>query len=136
MKLITPLIYAFFLFPITAIAVGIETFLRNAGILGEYTGVIDTPTFFVFFFSILFIGTLFFWIANIILQRIEKLENFSISNHFRQSIFFYLLGLFALLTWIINGLGNSEEDGYLLMWIEISAVGVVTNYLFARKIGS
>ena len=133
MKLITPIIYVAFLILMTGIAVGIEAIARTVGILGEYKGIIDLPIFIVFFCSIIVFGIPLFWLANLLNQRLEKLNNPSTLDHFRQSLFFYLIVIYSLISWIAQGAGNNEEDGYLLMWIGISIVAIVMNYLFLFK---
>ena len=133
MKLITPIIYVAFLIPMTGIAVGIEAVARTIGILGEYKGLIDLPIFIVFFYSIIAVGIPLFWLTNLLIQKLEKLINPSTLDHLRQSLFFYLVVIYSLVSWIVKGAGNNEEDGYLLMWIGISIVGIVMNYLFLFK---
>ena len=59
----------------TAIAVGIEVFARAIGILGEYRGVIDLPLFIVFLSSIILFSVPLFWLANLLLRKLEKLKN-------------------------------------------------------------
>ena len=130
MKLITPIIYVAFLIPMTGIAVGIEAVARTIGILGEYKGLIDLPIFIVFFYSIIAVGIPLFWLTNLLIQKLEKLINPSTLDHLRQSLFFYLIVIYSLVSWIARGAGNNEEDGYLLMWIGISIVAIVMNYLF------
>ncbi len=130
MKLITPLIHVAFLIPLTGIAVGVEAFLRSAAVLGEYKGVIDLPLFIMFLSSIIIFGIPLFWLANLLMQRFEKPHGPTVYDHFRQSLFFYLIVIYSSATWIARGFGNTEEDGYLLLWIGISLVGIVVNYKF------
>ena len=67
MKLITPIIYVAFLFPMTGIAVGIEAIARTVSILGEYRGTINFQIFIVFVCSIFVIGIPLFWLANLLI---------------------------------------------------------------------
>lgn len=129
-KLITPILYAAFLIPLTGIAVGIEAILRTVGILGEYKGVIDLSLTITFISSIVIIGVPLFWIANMLIQRLEHLQSPKLLDHFRQSLFYYLIAIFSVATWITRGFKNNEDDGYLLLWMGISLVGILINYLF------
>ncbi len=114
----------------TGIAVGIEALAQTVGILGEYKGVIDLPLFIVFLSSIILFGVPLFWLSNLLIRRLEKLNNPIVLDHIRQSIFFYLILIYSSAKWISRGFSNSEEDGYLLMWMGISFVGIVINYIF------
>lgn len=129
-KIFTPLIHIIFLFPLTAISVGVEMLARDMDILGEYAGVIDMPTFLTFATSVIIIGLPLFWLANTIMQRIEKLQNPALYDFIRQSVFFFMIIIYAILTWISRGFYGNEEDGYLLLWLGISLVAIVVNYIF------
>jgi len=129
-KLITPIIYVIFLLPLTGISVGVEMLARETGILGEYTGLIDTPTVLTFSSSVIIFGLPLFWLANAIMQSIEKLHNPSIYDFIRQSIFFFMIIIYAILTWIFCGFSGNEEDGYLLLWLGISLIASLINYIF------
>ncbi len=129
-KIFTPFIYIIFLLPLTGISVGVEMLARETGILGEYTGVIDMPTVLTFSSSVIIFGLPLFWLANAIMQSIEKLHNPSIYDFIRQSIFFFMIIIYAILTWILGGFSGNEEDGYLLLWSGISLLAIVVNYIF------
>ena len=129
-KLITPAIYISMLFPLTAISVGIEMWARSVGILGEYHEVIDLPIFIVFSLSIIIFGVPIFWVTNLLMQRIEKRQSTALSDHIRQSSLFYLLLIFCLVSWVAGGFGTTEADGYLLLWLGISLIGIAVNYIF------
>jgi len=133
-KLITPIIHAVFLIPLTGITVGIETLAREMGILGEYEGVIDTSLFVTFFSGIIIFGIPLFWLANVIMQSIEKLQSPSIYDYLRQSIFLFIIIIYSTSTWISHGFSRNEEDGYLLLWLGISLVAIVINYIFLFRI--
>ena len=132
-KLITPIIYTVFLLPVTGIAVGMEALMRALGIIGEYQGVIDLPLFLLFLNSIIIFGFPLFWLANLLIQKLEKLHSPIVVDHFRQSLLYYLMVIYSLATWMARGFNNREEDGYLLLWIGISLIGIVVNYLFLFK---
>ena len=129
-KLITPIIHIALLIPLTGIAVGVETLVRADGILGEYKGVIDLPLIIMFLSSIIIFGIPLFWIANLLMQGLENLPGPSTYDHLRQSLFFYLIVIYGLTTWIAQGFSGNEEDGYLLLWISISLIGIMINYIF------
>jgi len=129
-KLITPIIYVIFLLPLTGISVGVEMLARETGILGEYTGVIDTPIVLTFSSSVIIFGIPLFWLANAIMQSIEKLHNPGVYDFIRQSIFFFMIIIYTILTWIFRGFSGNEEDGYLLLWLGISLIASLINYIF------
>lgn len=132
-KLVTPIIYFLSLFPLTAITIWIEMIMRSQGWLGEYQGVIDLPTFIMFMISLIIVGAPFFLLVNLLIRRIESLDEYGISDHFRQSLIFYIAGIISLITWMINGFGNSEGDGYLLLWTGISLLGILVNFIFIKN---
>lgn len=129
-KIFTPFIYIIFLLPLTGISVGVEMLARETGILGEYTGVIDMPTVLTFSSSVIIFGLPLFWLANALMQSIEKLHNPGLYDFIRQSIFFFMIITYAILTWILGGFSGNEEDGYLLLWSGISLLAIVLNYIF------
>lgn len=129
-KLFTPIIHVVFLLPLTGITVGVEMLARETGILGEYKGVIDTPLFITFFMGIIIFGIPLFWLANALIQSIEKSHSRSIYDYLRQSIFFFIIIIFSTTTWISRGFSGNEEDGYLLLWLGISLIAIVINYIF------
>lgn len=133
MRLITPIFYIAFLFLLTGIAIGIEALVRSAGILGEYKDVIDLPLFIVFLISIIIFGIPLLWLANSLILRLEKIKNPTILDHFRQSLFYYLMLIYTLISWIAGGLRNTEEDGYLLLWMGISVIGIAVNYQYLLR---
>lgn len=119
----------------TGIAVGIEALVRAVGIIGEYRGAVDLPLFIVFLSAFIVCGVPLFWLVNLLIRKLEKLHNPVLSDHFRQSLFFYIIVLSSFVSWIAQGFGNTEEDGYLFMWIGISIVAIAVNYqfLFRRR---
>ena len=129
-KLITPVLYFLVLFILTALSVWLEAVMRSIGILGEYYGVIDLPTFIFFLISIVLFGIPLFWLANLLIRKIENQSGSIINIHIRQSLLYYLLFLYCAGAWIAGGLGNTEEDGYLLIWMGISIIGILVNYKF------
>ena len=131
-KLAIPIIYFISLFPLTGITIGIEAIMRSEGWLGPYEGFIDLSTFVTFIVSLIVIGVPVFWVVNMLIRRIENSQELRISDHLRQSSIFYLAGTISLIFWVINGFGNSEEDGYLLLWMGISSLGILVNYIYLQ----
>jgi len=129
-KIITPIIYSTFLFAITGISVGVEILSRATGIIGEYIGVIDLPSTILFTGSILIFGIPLFWLANHLLQLLEKIPNPTIYDHIRQSLLYYLMIIYTSTIWIAYGFSGNEEDGYFLLWLGISLVAIVINWIF------
>ena len=103
---------------------------EEMGILGEYEGVIDTPIFITFLSGIIIFGIPLFWLANALMQSIEKLQNPRIYDHLRQSVFHFLIIIYSSSIWISRGFSGNEEDGYLLLWLGISLIAIVINYIF------
>ena len=132
-KLITPVIHAFFLPPMTGLTVGIELIARNIGLLGEFEGVIDTPTAILFFFAIIICGIPVFWLANVLMQYVEKGQKPGKNDFIRQSVLYFLIMFYCLSVWASDGFQLYEEDGYLLLWSGISMLAIVINYFFVRK---
>jgi cytochrome bd-type quinol oxidase subunit 2 len=129
-KIITPIFHVMFMIPMTGIMVGVEMIARETGILGEYKGIIDLPTTITFLLGIPIFGIPVFWLANILMQKIEKLQSPKIYDFMRQSIFYFVVFIGCASTWIAHGCGGTEEDGYLLLWSGISLIAVVINYIF------
>ena len=134
MKLIAPLFYTVLLLVLTGLSIGAEAIVRELGVLGPYQGYIDMQTFLFFDIVIIAFGVPIFWIANFLINRLEGTVEVTKGVHFRQSSGFYLMGVICLYNWINNGFGNTEEDGYLLIWLGISIIGIVMNYLFLRRL--
>lgn len=129
-KLITPILYALLLLPLTAISVASEMVSRRIGILPEWRGIVDRPLLFFGGVLILLVGIPFFRLTNRLLQRFEKLTTPSIYDHIRQSLFYYLIVILCLSIWVWQGYHSSEEDGYFLVWTGYSLIAIITNYLF------
>ena len=134
MKWISPLLYTVLLLLITGLSIGGEAVVREMGILGPYQGYIDVQTFLFFDIAIIVFGVPIFWAANFLINRLEGNMGATKGVHFRQSAGYYLIGLVCLFTWVSNGFGNAEEDGYLLIWLGISIVAIVVNFLFLRRL--
>ena len=130
MKLVTPILHLFFLIPMTGITVGIEMFVRKIGILGEYQGVIDLPIIITFFCGIIVFGIPIFWLVNILMQRIEKLRSPKVTDYIRQSVLLFMAIFYIIITWFVRGFSGGEEDGYLLLWLGISIIAVMINFIF------
>ena len=105
-------------------------YARKIGILGEYQGVMDMPTIVTFLCAIVVSGIPIFWVANLIVQAIEKLSYPKTSDHIRQSFFLYIIIIYVIITWIVHGFTGGEEDGYLMLWSGISFIAIMMNYIF------
>lgn len=132
-KVITPLFYSVFLFLLTGLSVGVEMLVRSTGLIGEYQNVVDTPLVATYLASLLALGIPLFWLANHLMQLIEKPKSRRAIDHLRQSIFYYAVVIATLATWATRGYNGGESDGYLLLWLGISFLAVITNYLSLRS---
>lgn len=133
-KIITPIIHLVFLFPLTFIAMGsIEFIARTFGLLPDYILVFRIPYIFLIISIILLSSTLLFWLANRLMQLLEKLKKPTIYDYIRQSIFYYFIICYILLNWISSGFTGNEDDVYFLTGLSISIVSIVINVLFKRK---
>ena len=117
----------------TAIAVGIEAILQAKGILSVFDGTVDRPRMLVFLLAVIVFGCPIFWLANYAIKKIEKGPVKVIYDHFRQCIFYYVLGACCLALWIVGGFGTNEDDGYLMIWIGISLIAIIVNYFFLSR---
>jgi len=130
-KSLAALIYALMIFPITALTIITEMLAREAGILGAYQNVIDLHTFLIFAFSAILFGIpIFYWIN----QLLNKFEWASRNESaFPRITFLAVLSFICMITWGINGFHNSEADGYLMIWMGISLIGIVINRYFQHQ---
>lgn len=129
-KLVTPILQALLLLPLTGISVAFEMVGRRFGVLPEWRGIIDTPLLFFGGVLILVVGIPFFRLTNRLLQRFEKLTAPSIYDHIRQSLFFYLIVILCVSIWVWQGYHSSEEDGYFLVWSGYSVIAILSNYYY------
>ena len=133
-KIITPIIHLAFLFPLTIIAMGsIEFIARTFDLLPDYILVFRMPYIFLIIGIILISSTLLFWLANGLMQLLEKLKTPTIYDYIRQSIFYYFIIFYILLNWISSGFAGNEDDVYFLTGLCISIVSIVINIIFKRK---
>jgi len=130
-KLITPLVHLPFLIPILAIAMGsIELMARRFDFLPDYIRAFEVPYVFLTLGIIVIFSSLLFWLANRLMQFLDKLANPGIYDHFRQSIFFYLITACILASWIFNGFTGGEDDVYFVTMVTISVVAITLNCIF------
>jgi len=134
-KIITPIIHAAFLIPLLIIAMGsIELMARSFGLLPDYIHVFEVPYVFLTIGIIVISGIPLFWLANRIMQGLEKLHSPTTYDHFRQSFFFYFIIVFSLSHWIFSGFNGSVDDLYFLTLSTFSLVSIMINYiLFQRR---
>ena len=124
-RIITPFIHLTFLIPLTGITVaGLMLIERTYGFQLDLTGLIEGSLIIIIF------GIPLFMLANRLMQGPEKLLSPSILDHLRQSLFFYLIIIYSLSTWIFEGFSDSESNGYLLLWSGGSLVAIVVNCIF------
>lgn len=130
-KITTPIIHAAFLIPLLTIAMGsIELMTRTFGLLPDYIRVFEVPYIFLTIGIIVIAGIPLFWLANRLMQRLEKLHGPTIYDHFRQSIFFYLIIVYSVSAWIFSGFSGSVDDLYFLTLSSFSLISLVVNYIF------
>jgi LPXTG-motif cell wall-anchored protein len=129
-KFITPVLYIGFIIPLTAIAVGTEMLARTFGILPPYDGFIHTPLVILMLITLVFLGSPVLWLANMLLRYIEKPPHPQVKDHFRQSLFFYLIVIYSTSFWTTQGFTGNESDGYLLIWLGFSLLAILINYVF------
>ncbi len=130
-KFITPIIHAASLIPLLIIAMGsIEFMARTFGLLPDYILVFEGPYIFLTIGIIVISGIPLFWLANGVLQGLEKLQSPTIYDHFRQSIFFYFIIVYSLSTWSFSGFSGSVDDVYFLTLSGFSLVSIMINYIF------
>ena len=130
-KIITPIINLAFLFPMTFITMGsIELVARSFGLIPDYISVFKIPFIFIIISVIVISGIPLFWLANRFIQELEKLKSTTIYDHFRQSIFFYLIIAYSLGIWVFSGFKSEEDDVYFLTFLVISIVSIVINLIF------
>ena len=133
-KLITPIIYGLFLFPNLAVAMGsIEYIANKFNLLPNYIDVFRIPYLFLIIGIILLFGIPCFWLANHLLRRIEKYNNPTFTDHFRQALFYYFIIICVFTAWIFIGYSANEDDVYFLTGLTISAVAIIINFIFLLR---
>ena len=134
-KILTPLLHVAFLIPSLAIAMGaIELMARSFGFLPDYIRVFKPPYIFLTIGIILISGFPIFWMANQFIQRIEKLQNPTISDHLRQAVFFYLILAACFSKWMFSGFFGNEDDLYFLVFTSYSLMAILVNgFILFRK---
>ena len=84
-KVLTPIIHVLFLIPLLTIAMGSsEFFARTFDLLPDYMSVYRFPYVFIMIGIIGISGIPLFWLANLLMQRIEKVNGPGKLAHFRQ----------------------------------------------------
>ncbi len=137
-KIFTPIIHAAFLIPLLTIAMGsIERMAQSFGLLPNYIFVYKAPYIFLTISIIIISGTPLFWIANRLMQGLEKLHRPTVYDYFRQSIFFFFIIVYSLATWILSGFNGTVDDLYFVTLSIYSLISIVVNYIFLfRKLKS
>ena len=121
------------LFPLTALCVATEMLARQVGLLPPYAGIIEPALVVLILCVFLILGIPLLIGANKLLQFLEGSKEWSCCTHIRQSLCWYILLAWSAASWTRGGFGNTEEDGYLLIWISSSALAVIVNAIYLRK---
>ena len=130
-KIIIPIIHLVFLIPLLTIAMGfVELIARTFGLLPDYIRVFEVPFVFLMIGIIVISGIPLFWLANRLMQGLEKLHSPTIYDHFRQSIFFYFIIVYSLSAWIFSGFSGNVDDLYFLTLSGFSLISIMINYIF------
>lgn len=133
-KLISPLIYPVFLIPIFIITLLVVTFSERVyGFIFPGTGEVES------LLTIALAGGLLLSVANMIMQKIEGLEEPQAEDHFRQSSLLYigiLLGTLRAIS-IYPTQGRGLAFGMLLVTLIAGGIAITVNalYLYAVRAG-
>lgn len=130
-KIISILIHIIFLIPLLIIAMGlVELIASKFGLLPDYIRVFEMPYILLMIGIIVIFGIPVFWLANRLMYAIEKVQIPTIYDHLRQSVFFYIIIIYSLFTWISNGFQGSVSDLYFLILSGFSMISILVNYIF------
>lgn len=128
-KLIAPVIYIGFLIPILAITMSaIEVTARKYDFIPDYIIAFQYPYILIIIFVVLTFGIPIYWLANRLIQIVDKIKSPSFQNHFRQSLFYYILITLILMSWMFRGFEGGEDDVYFLSFLIISLLAITSNY--------
>lgn len=105
----------------------IEVIARKFSLTPNYFSVFSVPYLFVFGMVWLLLGIPLFILANGILRRVEKVRNYTLIDHFRQSTFYYLISILICVAWLVNGITGSENDVYFVTLLSISVLSIGVN---------
>lgn len=111
----------------------IELMAQTFNLLPDYIRLFEVPFIFLTISIMLIFGTPLFWLANRLMQRLEKLQGPTVNDHFRQSIFFYFIIVYSSSTWIFSGFRGNEDDLYFLTLSGFSLMSIVINYFFLLR---
>lgn len=131
LKFLSSIFYSLFLIP--TLAAMLVTVMISERVFGFYfpgTGEIEV------LLSVLCVGGIFFWTANIMIQKHEKLKSPNIIDHLRQSLLFYLLLASDVGKIISLTPGNRAglRYGYMLVFIFISTWAILVNAVYLFKL--
>lgn len=130
-KMLAPLIHAAFLIPLIAIAMAsIELIARVFRLLPDYIRVFEWPYIFLIIGVMFISGIPLFWLANHLMQAIERLQSPSLFDHLRQTIVFYLIIGLISFAWISSGFSGGEDDVYFLTFLGYSLLSIAVNLIF------
>lgn len=128
-KIISPILYTAFLVPVF---IGtFYVFIGLSSIIGLSRFILrGLPEGFI---SLIVIGSLFFWLANKLMARLEKLLKPNTIDHLRQSSLYYLVAVYALVSLIRHGYYGGLGEAYMLMTLAISVWAIIVNAVFLYK---
>jgi len=134
-KIISPIIHTAFLIPLLIIAMGsTELIAQSFELLPDYIRVFEVPFVFIIITIIIISGVPLFFLANRLMQRLEKQRSPTIYDHIRQSIVFYFIIVYSLFTWIFADFRGNMHDLYFLTLSAYSMISIMINYiLFQRR---
>ena len=125
-KIISPLIYGVFLYPVVA---GIFLILDDIyGAIG-IGFLFDMNGFFEALLLVLSLSTALFWLANVIMLKFEKQLKTKYLDHFRQSSLYYLALFFSLISISRFGYRGIGQAAIVLILIN-SVWAIIINLIF------
>ncbi len=127
-KIASPFLYAIFFVPVLVGAILIITVVERTVGLSRIT-LVGAPELAL---SIIVVGSLLFWPANLLIIRLEKPLKLSIFDHFRQSSLYYLASLYAFMFLVRYGYHGGLGEGSILITLAISGWAIVLNAIFLK----
>jgi len=137
-KILSPIVYAVFL------VLNVITFslIYNIFHLGNFPILWLEPT--LVLLLLIIPGTIYFWVGNLLMKKIEKINTLKISDHFRQSSLCYLtfILILKLITYTITEYKNVTGTGriglggtifFIIILILNSILAILINARFVYK---
>lgn len=139
-KLLSPIVYAIFLPLALFCTLFLSTWQIRVPVRDGVSSIPLLPFGFLLNFLLLFIIVLpvIFWLANLTMYKIERLENPKISDHFRQSSLYYLLMLVLIFVLWPSVAGVDDNKPRILVFavglIGVGGIGFNALYLSFRSV--